>query len=110
MFEKPISKDADKLICTLYREYLERRKNGISKEKARDFKDAESIHKSFFPNSLSDDIRDDCFELKSAGLLDGESADNTLIFVSISNGGIIYMENRFKNGLSDVIDFIGKLK
>lgn len=32
-----LTKDADKLICCIYKEYLEKRKSGIPKSQAKEF-------------------------------------------------------------------------
>lgn len=53
---------------------------------------------------MDDDIKETVAEIKRAGLgtmyLDGSFMANDQF--------IIYMENRFKNGLSEVVDFITK--
>ena len=99
-----LTKDADLLVCCAYREYLKRRKSGIPKRQANtfhpDFKD--SIPK--LSDWLFDDYLFTISELKKVGFVH-TSLDGTFC---ITSQCIIYMENRFKNGLKEVADFISK--
>lgn len=97
-----ISKDADKLLCVLYKEFLNRRKNGMAKADARHFDDG--IIESFDTISdwLPSDISDAMLELARADFLRitiGGDCD-------LKDSAIIYMENRFKDGLKEVLTFI----
>ena len=103
-----LTKDSDKLICVMYKSYLEKRKSGISKSEANQFKSSHAIHEDLLPKWLFDDVDDTCRELSRAGLIECSWYDNNAYNVRISDLGISYMENRFKNGLSEVIDFITK--
>lgn len=97
-----LTKDANLLACCMYKEYLERRKNGIPKRKAIYFK----------PDSKKNDVRvaswiqDDYFytlgELRRAGLVRTD-LDNAAI---LTDKFIVYMENRFKDGIQDVLSFL----
>lgn len=99
-----LTKDADLLVCCAYKEYLDRRKNGIPKRQANTF------HPEFRENTpeLSGWLHDDYLytvgELKRAGFA-RMALDGTFY---ITERCIIYMENRFKNGLMEVVDFISK--
>ena len=104
-----LTKDSDKLICVMYRTYLQKRKNGISKADAKLFGSSHNIHEELLPDWLFEDVDDTCRELSRAGLIQCMWADNIAYQVFLSDGGIIYMENRFKNGLSEVMDFISSL-
>lgn len=103
-----LTKDSQKLICILYKSYLEKRKSGYSKSNANNFGSSHDIHKNLCSNWLFDDVDDTCRELSNIGLLNCMWADNIAYIVRISDQGIIYMENRFKNGLVGVIDFLTK--
>lgn len=99
-----LTKDADKLICSMYKSYLEKRKLGMSKLNARHFEPAEINSYKLCNDWSLPDIKETVAELSRAGL-------GTMYF----NGGfmandqfIIYMENRFKNGFLEVTDFISK--
>ena len=101
-----LTKDADKLVCLIYREYLSRRKSGSPKRQAKDFAEENNWPESFLKEFNKDDMSDTLRELKSAGFIK-----------QYINGGfvledacIIYMENRFPNGLSQVLDWLGKIK
>lgn len=103
-----LTKDSDKLICLLYKTYLEKRKSGLSKSAANSFGSSHDIHENLCPDWIFEDVDDTCRELSRANLLDCLWADNIAYHVSISDSGIIYMENRFVNGLLEVTDFISK--
>lgn len=100
-----LSKDADKLICCIYREYLEKRKSGSSKANAKEFDS--NFYKSIKDISKwdSSDVSDTLSELKNAGFIKRYITGN----FSLNDTSIIYMENRFKNGLTELTDFIAKL-
>lgn len=97
-----LTKDADKTLCIVYKEYLSRCKNGEAKTDASAFES--SCITSLFPNKNSHDVYSDLNELKENEFvkmyIDGS-------FILKSNA-IIYMENRFKNGFREVSDFIAK--
>lgn len=109
MEEINLSKDAEKLICTVYKNYLEKRKNGIPKTTAKNLISSHYIHTHFLPSWAFKDIDDTCRELSRAGLLNCAWADNIAYHVEISYMGIIYLENRFKNGLKEVIGFLTEI-
>ncbi|MSS91304.1 hypothetical protein FYJ45_24625 [Eisenbergiella tayi] len=100
-----MTKDADKMICCIYKEYLQRRKLGNS------IAESSLFSSEYFKNDpvLSKWHPDDCTEiareLKKMGFLD--------IWVSgkfiLTSEAITYMENRFKNGIVELTDFISKL-
>ena len=96
-----LTKDADKTLCILYKEYLYRKDN-ISKFNASQIE--ESYFDILFPNQNNDDLIEELIELKNNGLITLDIAGN----VRLHTNAIIYMENRFKNGLSEVVDFITK--
>ncbi len=101
-----LTRDADRLLCTLYKVYLERRKNGTSKNDAMLFGDSEDIHQSYFPALVFDDIDNACWELKTAGYVTCEPGDDIANDVILTNSAIIRMENRFKNGIKEVLTFL----
>lgn len=103
-----LTKDSDKLICVMYKSYLEKRKSGISKSNATHFGSSHVIHEELLPKWLFEDVDDTCRELSRAGLIKCLWADDIAYDVWISDLGITYMENRFKNGLAEIADFIAK--
>lgn len=103
-----LTKDSETLICHIYKAYLEKRKSGIPKSDANYFESSEVIHRELLPEWLFEDVDDTCRELSRAKLICCKWGDDISIDIKISDLGISYMENRFKNGLAGVIDFITK--
>lgn len=106
-----LSKDANYLICLIYKYYLELHDNGISKSQAKKFDNFETIHSLVSEWSL-EDTYDTCLELSANELLIKEKQyiDEIYSRFSLSDKGIIYMENRFTNKLDKIVDYISKLK
>ena len=99
-----LTKDADLLVCCAYKEYLDRRKRGISKRQANTFHSDFREENSKLSGWLHDDYLYTIGELKRAGFVNSY-LDGTFI---ITDQCVIYMENRFKNGLKEVADFVSK--
>ncbi len=104
-----LTKDSEKLLCVLYKNYLEKRKSGAAKSEAKSFGSSHNIHESLCPNWLFEDVDDTCRELSRAGMLNCLWADSIAYHVNLSDFAISYMDNRFKNGLKDVINFLANL-
>ena len=107
--EYKLTNDADALICVLYKEYLQRRKHSINKAEAQTFRSSESIHKSHMSKWSYEDVDETCKELSREGLLNCGYADNVVLSSQLSDSAIVYMENRFKKGLSEILDYIDKI-
>lgn len=104
-----ISREADLLLCNIYEEYLKKRNSKISKSDAKYFGSSENlVSKVSF--MTFEDIDDTCRELGRSGLLFIQYADNICYRIALSDAGIIYMENRFGNQVSSLLDTINKLK
>lgn len=99
-----LTKDADKVICYIYKEYLERRKHGISKSEAKEFDGNFYINVKALSNWSSADMSDTIQELHDKGFI----KKNVIGDFSLLNSTVIYMENRFKKGLEEITDFISK--
>lgn len=99
-----ITKDAYNVLCTLYREYLNRRKEGASKVDAVQFSPAPEINENLFPGIPLDDLNDAILELGRSGYLKIYIGGAFLL----EKSAIILMESRFKNGIKEVTDFISK--
>lgn len=101
-----LTKDADKLMCYIYYMYLDRVEFGNSKSASKHFD--ENFYQEV--DQLSDWHYDDiveCLEsLKKIGFIK--------LFITnsfyIEDSGIVYMENRFKNGLKEIISYVTALK
>lgn len=99
-----ITNDAYNILCVIYRVYLQRRRDGLSKTTAIEFSDYELFRQEHLPKYDKSDFADLIFELKNNELVklyvDGG--------FDLTNNAVILMENRFKNRLSDVIEFVSK--
>ena len=99
-----LTKDADKMICVIYKSFLQERKSGHSKAEARRFSKDELKSFPDFESWHPQDITDTLLEIGRKGFVK--------IYIGgdfeLSDPGIIYMENRFKNGILEVTDFISK--
>ncbi len=96
-----LTKSTDKVLCKLYKEYLSRIKNNVSKSNALVF-DTTSISQLFENKDIDFEIS----ELKKNSLIEAWITGEVLL----RSEAIVYMENRFKNGLIEITDFIAKLK
>ena len=105
-----ITKDSDYLICSLYKAYLQKRSNGMNKIQASSMVGSEEIQKELFPNWSIEDVDATCRELHRAELLHCFFADDIVYESVLSDKAIIYMENRFKNNVDTVMDYIAKIK
>lgn len=101
---RELTNDADKMICCLYREYLSRRSNGVAKRDARRFTDEYFSSDVVLSKWLDADISDTKLELGRNKYLQLYISDE----FELREDAIIYMESRFKNGLSEVLDLISK--
>lgn len=99
-----LTNDSDKLACLVYKKYIEKCKAGESKANAKYF------NYNFYTDikQLSDwhidDIDETINELKRAGFVK-KYVDGGFVLL---DDFIIYMENRFKNGIIEVTDFLTK--
>lgn len=109
MSDIKLTKDADAMICVLYKKYLQRRKDGASKCEAKLFSGSEEIHDDLMPKWSFEDVDETCRELSRAGLLDCLFAEDVTEIASLSDAAIIYMENRFKDNVSSLLAHIDSL-
>lgn len=105
-----MTKDAEYLICVLYKEYTDRRSEGKSKRTSSYFGSSEDVLDSFFGEWNLEDLDDTLIELHRLNYVHCLFADDTVYDFSLTPTGIEYMENRFKNKAEKVIDVIAKLK
>lgn len=101
-----LSRDAEKLFCNMYKQYLEKRSSGLSKTDANYFGDTHLIHETFCPLAPFDDVDELIWELSRNGYIIGVLGDDILSEISITSSAIVYMENRFKNGAKDMLSFL----
>lgn len=101
--EIELTKDAQHLVAVTYKLYLERRKSGISKLNAKLFDEDELREREFrleAPADFSETVREMCRVFGCKQYVVGT--------FSLSDQAIVYMENRFKNGLKDVLSFLAQ--
>ena len=99
-----LTKDADKFLCIIYKDFLQRRKSGLSKSEAKEFDEDYHLTNSDFYQWHQDDIDESKMELGQKGLVHIWMGGSFYI----EDNGIIYMESRFKNGLKEMIDIVSK--
>lgn len=105
---KQLTKDADKLLCIFYKDYLSKVKSGLSKSSSSCFGNSDEITAKYLPDWHPEDTADICWELHKAGYAVCSRGDDIANDVTLTREAIVYMENRFKNGINDVTDFISK--
>lgn len=104
-----ITKEARYVLVNLYREYLNRRDRGFSRSDAALFGDSNTLQKTLFPGEDSENISDLCWELHRQGYLFCTPGDNLANDVTLLPKAIVAMEQRFPNGLKQILDALGKL-
>lgn len=101
-----LTKDSDKMLREIYASYLERRAAGVPKGAAKDFADETQWPEDYADSWKSPNAGESLAELKRAGMIK--------LFIiggfKLTDDSIIYMENRFKNGLSEVLKTFGEIK
>lgn len=100
-----LSKINDAFICILYKSYLDKKESGASLAKARRIGSISNL-RELLPNWQDEDIEVCCGDLKKDGLLSVTYADDTVWDSSFTEKGIIYMENRFKDKVKNVIEYV----
>lgn len=99
------TKDTSKVLTAIYKTYLERRKDGYSKSSAKQF-DLEFYKDISCLSSWSeDDILDSLSELSKAKFIKEYISGD----FEVQDSLIIQMENRFKNGISEVTKYLADL-
>lgn len=98
-----LTRDADYFICSIYKEYLSKVKDGLPKSQAKEFEKDEIY--PLIPKINEADISDIKEELKSKQLITRDILGN----IELTDDAIIYMENRNLNKLDKVIDYLTKL-
>ena len=100
-----MSKDTNTILCFIYKIYLQRLKSGISRTQSNNFDD--SIFKSDKRLSkwADEDINHYLTELHNQELIHR----NILGEFSLTDNGIMQMENRFHDDLNSVLDILSKV-
>lgn len=85
-----LTKDADRAICLIYKEFLNRRKSGLQKSRAKDFSMPQS-REPIYSSMPQVDFNDALSELNSVGLIRLYRGHGFLL----DDKGVLYMENAF---------------
>lgn len=104
-----LTKEQKYLLISMYKEVLSRQP-ALSMERANYFSDSNVVKDLFFPYLSSDYISDLCWKLESKGYISCTQGNDLANDIVITDETIIYMENRFSNGLKSIVDFLFKLK
>lgn len=99
-----ITKDGETMLVALYKVYLNRRKDGLPKQTAGYFDDAFFAAEKPFSDMHPSDVTDTKCELYESGLLTLYLDGNC----ELTTTAIAYLENRFKNNLTEVLSFLSQ--
>jgi len=110
MSEIKLTKDADALICVLYKRYLQNQKARVSEDIARSFGGSDSIQSALMHKWNIADIDETCRELHNAGLLNCFFIDNTVGEAELTNKGIAYMKGRSGRKASTIFNILERLR
>lgn len=103
-----LTNEQKRLLVSMYKEVLNRQP-ALPMEKANYFLDSNEIRDMFLPQLSSEYVSTLCWKLKSKGYISCTPGDNLANNIRLEDSTIIYMENRFSNGIKSVIDFLTKL-
>lgn len=102
-----LTREANALITVIYKDYLERRKNGESKSDAMKKFDSERIQRELLPTWSLQDVDATMSELSTNGLVNCWNAGGMIAYTaSLTSSGILYMEKRFERNLNKVLDYL----
>lgn len=93
------------LLISMYKEFLNRQP-ALSTEEANLFQNSDEVKDLFMPQLSSDYVSSLCWKLKSKDYISCCKGDDLASDISLTDKTIIYMENRFKNGLKDILAFL----
>ena len=110
-----LTNDAKYLLSSMYAQYLDRRKDNISKREARNFQNIDFIKENIMPEWSKEDILDTCFELQRHKCISATPGNNTLFFINLPTEAIAALELKFKEPtlkerIESVLDFAAKVK
>ncbi|WP_429976160.1 hypothetical protein [Enterococcus sp. DIV0086] len=98
------------VLETLYKEYLDKINNGISKSEAKNMNSGQTIHDALFPYMMYEDFLDSCRELGKNDFLDNKWASSKPFRVCLTDKSIVEMENKFANNIKKITNSILSLK
>lgn len=93
------------LLVSMYKEVISRQP-ALSMEQANYFNNSDQLIELFSLDLSSDYVSELCWKLYSKGYIICYSGDDLANDISLSDKTIVYMENKFKHGLKDVLLFL----
>lgn len=100
-----LTKDQQFLLTALYKDYLSRRSTG-NPGLANYYTDSDSLISLLELDFSPEYVGDMCLALLAKGYIDGYKDEDSVSELGISDKTIVYMENRFKNNLKSVLEFL----
>ena len=97
-------KYVDATICAVYTIYKEAVDSGTSIAVAKSVGDAKAVQK-VIPKLNANDINEACHKLSEMGYLKKDVIGE----ITLKDDGITYMENRFKKGVKEVLEYVGSV-
>ena len=98
-----------KLISSLYKFYLEKQP-ALSPAKANRYGNSTNLISDLSLDLDIDESSDLCWSLFRAGYIECTPGDNLACNIKLTGKTIIYFENKFKNGIMDVVKFISSFR
>ncbi|MDF8366203.1 hypothetical protein G9406_01065 [Weissella paramesenteroides] len=105
-----LTNNAKFLIATMYKQYVELRKNNVDKVKAANFGDESNIKNNLMPEWSISDVHETLAELHQAEFITTIPEDSQFSFIKISTKAISRLEVSFGDKVTAVIDYIAKIK
>ena len=105
-----LTKDADALLCVLYKTYKDRRASGTPKADAKYFSGSDFIHDNLMPKWSFEDVDETCRELARADMLKCLFADDVVWWANLTDLAIIYQENRFADSAEGFLEHLERLR
>lgn len=105
-----LTNDAKFLLSMMYKEYVDRRKNDMTKKEATDFNDETYIAKEIMPEWKPEDVHFTIAELSRNEYLNAKAAGNKFLWVSLSTKAISSLELTFVDRVDLVLEFASKIK
>lgn len=93
------------LLISMYKEVLSRQP-ALSTEQANHFDNSDQLIELFSLDMSSDYVSELCWKLYSKEYIICYRGDDLANEISLSDKTIVYMENKFKHGLKDVLLFL----
>jgi len=105
-----LTNDSKFLLSSMYKEYLQKRKSGIDRNKSRKFGSEIDLHDDLMPEWLQADVHDSIAELIKLKYLESITGDNKFTFITLSPKAIAELETTFKDKIDIVLEYAAKIK